>query len=55
MTVIDWGRYQKCGSCGALLGKPCYAMTGSSVVLKLKPCGTRRMRTGYSRAGEDRG
>jgi hypothetical protein len=53
VTVIDWGRYRRCGSCFAEQGKPCHAMTGSggAPVERDRPCGTRKLRTGYARTG----
>lgn len=60
----DWGDYQKCDVCGALLGEPCSKLSGYVVnsgsgagvfVMADAPHTGRKLRAEAARKGGDRG
>jgi hypothetical protein len=61
VTVIDWARYRKCDVCASETGEACLTLRGllagsGPVEEPLEhPHGTRQLRVGYARAGDDRG
>jgi hypothetical protein len=60
VTVVDWGMYQKCRVCGALLGKPCLKFSGhygvkARIEAAEEPHSTRKLRAAAARAGGDHG